>query len=105
MLSKDYEALRQGRDIWSEYRKTHKASDPFWRATLSGADLIRAELIGVHLADANLTGATLTDAVLWRTVLADVDVAAFCSGGALMSVEPSYIDAPNRDAVLHTSAA
>ena len=77
MRADDYEAIRQGTDVWNDYRKTQKASDPSWVADLAGADLA-----GANLTSANLTGADLAGANLHRTDLIDADLAGANLTGA-----------------------
>lgn len=86
MRADHYRAVRQVPNIWNEYRKTQKASNPSWRADLSsadltgadlaftdltGADLSGAELRAADLTGADLTGADLTGAVLYGANLRD----------------------------------
>ena len=71
----DYEAIRQGPDVWNQYRTSRTTFDPSWVADLTYANLFRANLTEANLFRANLFCANLTEANLPRANLAVANLA------------------------------
>lgn len=86
--------LRQGVDVWNQWRKKHSDVRPDLRgADLTGADLTgfslyRVDLTGVNLTGVNLTGVNLSDAALIAANL----IAANLNDANLNDADLSYAD-------------
>lgn len=75
--------LKQGIDVWNEWRQSNHEEIYLVEADLSaadlrGADLKGAYLMGANLRNANLQEADLTEAHLWRTNLQEANLQSAC---------------------------
>lgn len=75
MANKEHlELLKQGVDVWNQWRNEHKGIVPdlsganLERANLHGANFRGADLSGANLSGANLSGANLFGAQLYMLI-------------------------------------
>lgn len=79
-VRKHVDILKQGRRVWSLWRKMYPAASPDLRNSqlglldLSGLNLSRANLAMADLSESRLTGVDLQEADLWKAKLVSADL-------------------------------